>query len=182
MKVSVYIAISLDGYIARENGDLDWLPGSSGDVDPEMSGEDYGYHAFIESIDMLVMGRGTFEKVLSFGPWPYGDKRVVVLSNSMKKLPADLPETVELRSGSAQEIYEALKGSGVKHIYLDGGKTIQGFIDAGLVSEMIITTIPVLIGRGIPLFGPLSRDRRLNHLETQSFKSGLVQSKYAVIS
>jgi dihydrofolate reductase len=179
MKASVYIATSLDGYIAREGGALDWLPGSGGEV--QEGGSDYGYQAFFDSVDVLVMGRNTFETVLSFGQWPYGQKRVVVLSSSLGHLPQEMPETVELRSASPAELWSELQASGARHLYVDGGKTIQGFLNAGLIDELIITTIPVLIGRGIPLFGDLAQDVRLQHLGTEAFESGLVQSKYGVI-
>lgn len=179
MKASVYIATSLDGFIARENGDLDWLPGSQ-PGEGEGSAEDYGFQAFMDSIDVLVMGRNTYEMVLSFGQWPYGNKRVVVLSRSLTQISDKLPKTVELKSGSPSEIAKELQASGAKHLYIDGGKTIQGFLNAGLVQEIIITRIPVLIGQGIPLFGPVNEDLKLQHIETRSFENGFVQSKYQV--
>lgn len=176
MKVSVYIATSLDGFIARENGELDWLPGSDGDSDT--SGEDYGYHEFMDSVDVLVMGRNTFETVLSFGPWSYGDKPVIVLSSQPLQIPDDLSSTVESKSCSPTELVQSLSEAGHQHIYIDGGKTIQGFLNAGLIQELIITRIPVLIGSGIPLFGPLDKDRKLRHINTRTFENGFVQSKY----
>ena len=135
MKKSVYIATSLDGFIARKNGSLDWLPGSDGE---SRGDEDYGYHAFMDSVDVLVMGRNTYELVLSFGEWSYGDKKVIVLSHSLTELSPTLPDTVELLSCSPQELVAQLQTSGVKHIYVDGGKTIQGFLRAGLIDEIII--------------------------------------------
>jgi dihydrofolate reductase len=188
MKGSVYIATSLDGFIARENGALDWLPGSGegesgeGEGDEGESGdEDYGYYEFMESVDVLVMGRKTYEMVLSFGQWPYGDKRVVVLSSKQLQIPDDLAGTVESSSSSPTDLAQQLEESGAKHLYIDGGKTIQGFLNADLIQELIITTIPILIGSGIPLFGPLTGDRKLRHIETRSFKNGFVQSKYQVL-
>ncbi len=181
MKVSVYIATSLDGFIARANGDLDWLPGSDGESAATASGEDYGYHDFMASVDVLVMGRHTFEKVLSFGQWPYGDKRVVVLTNSLSNPGEGLPATVEFASGSPTKIYEELRSAGVEHVYLDGGKTIQAFLDAGLIDELILTRIPVLIGSGIPLFGPLGSDRKLRHIRSEAYANGIVQCHYAVL-
>lgn len=172
MRISVYIATSLDGYIARENGDIDWLDSINSE------GEDYGYNDFIESVDMLVMGRKSFEKVLTFGDWPYGEQRVVVLSASLKVIPEGLPETVSLMKGSPEEIVRQLDKEGIGHVYLDGGLTIQQFLRAGLVDEMIISTIPVLIGAGIALFGELAQDMVFDHMETKTFKSGLVQSRY----
>lgn len=181
MKTSVYIATSLDGFIARENGDLDWLPGSDGaSGDSESSDDDLGFKAFMDSVDVLVMGRNTYEMVLSFGQWPYGNKRVVVLSSKLTQVSDKLSETIELRSCSPTELVKDLLGSGAKHLYIDGGKTIQGFLNAGLIQEIIITRIPVLIGRGIPLFGPIDKDLGLQHIETRSFANGFVQSKYKV--
>jgi dihydrofolate reductase len=179
MKTSVYIATSLDGFIARENGDLDWLPGSDGS-ESESSDEDYGFRTFMDSVDVLVMGRNTYEKVLSFGQWPYGSKRVVILSSKLTQVADNLPKTVEVRSASPIELVKALRESRAGHIYIDGGKTIQGFLNAGLIEEIIITRIPILIGRGIPLFGPLNKDLQLEHIETRSFANGFVQSKYRV--
>ena len=183
MKASVYIATSLDGFIARENGDVDWL--SSGDgqsTNGEAEIGDYGYKAFMDSVDVLVMGRNTYELVLTFGEWPYGDKRVIVLSSSLTELSEDVPDTVSLSSSVPAKLVEELRAAGARHLYIDGGKTIQGFLNAGLIQEMIITRIPVLIGRGIPLFGPVEQDVHLEHLETRSFASGFVQSKYRVLS
>lgn len=186
MKASVYIATSLDGFIARENGDLDWLPGSGegesvehGDDDGDGDG-DLGFQAFMDSVDVLVMGRNTYEMVLSFGQWPYGSTRVVVLSRTLSQISDKMPKTVELKSGPLTEIAKELMESGAKHLWVDGGKTIQGFLNASLIQEIIITRIPVLIGTGIPLFGPLDKDLKLEHLETRSFANGFVQSKYRV--
>jgi dihydrofolate reductase len=176
VKASVYIATSLDGYIARENGEIDWLSGG----DSEGSGEDYGYQEFMDSIDVLVMGRNTYEKVLTFGKWPYGDKPVVVLSSRSLHVPSDIAETVESRSCSPAELVHQLSENGAKHVYIDGGRTIQGFLNAGLIQQIIITRIPILIGGGIPLFGPLHGDVKLRHIETRKFASGLVQSTYEV--
>ncbi len=180
MKASVYIATSLDGFIAREDGSLDWLPGSDGSS-ADGDGEDFGYNAFMESIDVLVMGRNTYETVLSFGQWPYGNKRVVVLSRTLTEVSPDLPDTVAISSLSPAELMKELEKTGAKHLYIDGGKTIQSFLNAGLIQEILITRIPVLIGSGIPLFGPLSNDIRLQHVETNSFANGFVMSKYRVV-
>ena len=176
MRASVYMAISLDGFIARENGDLDWLP-QPGDVE----GEDYGYHAFMDSVDALVMGRTTFEKVRSFGVgWPYGDKPVVVLSRSDYQLPDDLPGSVSVLSGSLTDIVAGLLQHGFNHIYVDGGVTVQHFLRAGLVDRLILTIIPVLLGSGIPLFGRQDGDIRLSLVNHQSWPSGLLQVTYDV--
>lgn len=172
--VSVFIATSLDGFIARPNGDLDWLPTGGG--------EPHGYDEFIASVDALVIGRKTFEKVLTFGAWPYGDKRVVVLSSRSVDLSAARGGVVEQMAGSPTEIISRLAARGAHHIYVDGGITIQRFLQAGIIQRLIITRVPVLIGDGIPLFGTLQRDVRLRHVATQHYPSGLVQSEYAVVA
>lgn len=182
MKASVYIATTLDGFIARENGELDWLPGSDGEILIESENEDFGFNAFMKSIDALVMGRNTYELAVSTGMWPYGDKRVIVLSNTLRKLADEIPKTVELKSELPNDLYNNLKNSGAKHLYIDGGKTIQGFLNSGLINEIIITRVPVLIGAGIPLFGPLNNDKKLKHIETQAYKNGFVQTRYEVIN
>src|ERR1700690_1752485 len=146
IKISVYIASSLDGFIARKNGDIDWLPPVL-----EGSGQDYGYGEFISSIDHLVMGRHTYEKALSFGAWPYPDKEVIVLSSGDPHVPAELADRVEVLNKPPGELLERLAGQGARHVYLDGGKTIQSFLKEGLVDEMTITIIPVLIGEGLSL-------------------------------
>lgn len=176
MKASVNIATSLDGFIARENGELDWLPsGGSGE-----GSEDYGYKAFVDTVDVLVMGRNTYEKVLTFDSWPYGKKPVVVLSHRPLDIPKSIAQSVESMSCTPAELISRLAARGAKHLYIDGGKTIQGFLNAGLIQRLIITRIPVLIGSGISLFGPLQRDIKLRHIETRSFSAGLVQSEYEV--
>ncbi|MBL8061946.1 MAG: dihydrofolate reductase [Anaerolineales bacterium] len=174
IKVSVYIATSLDGFIARQNGDIDWLPaGESGDGD-------FGYAEFMASIDLIVMGRNTFEKVLSFGEWPYA-KKVLVLTSRALTLTPNLTDKVEALPLQPRDLLHELERRGIRHIYLDGGVTIQRFLREGLVSEMIITTIPILIGEGLPLFASLGRDIQLELLESQSFKNGFVQNRYKVL-
>ncbi|MDH5559664.1 MAG: dihydrofolate reductase family protein [Deltaproteobacteria bacterium] len=178
MKASVYIALSLDGYIARTDGGLDWLPGADG---AELSGdEDFGYHQFMDTVDHLVMGRVSFEMVWSFGKWPY-EKPATILSHSLKTLPPELPDSVELRNSSPVDLIEELKGRGRKKLYVDGGKTIQGFLSDGMIDELILTWVPVLIGEGIPLFGPTGRDLELKLLESRSYPNGFVQSRYEVL-
>jgi dihydrofolate reductase len=173
MKVSVFIGTSVDGFIARLNGDLDFLPVGGG--------EPHGYDAFIASVDALVIGRKTFETVLAFPTWPYGDKRVVVLSSRPLDLSGVRGRVVEQMAGPPAEIVAKLAASGAHHLYVDGGITIQRFLRAGLVQRLTITRVPVLIGEGIPLFGSLPRDLRLDHVATQQYPSGLVKSEYAVI-
>ena len=172
MTVSVFIGTSVDGFIARPNGDLDFLPADGG--------EPHGYNEFMASVDALVIGRKTFETVLAYPDWPYGKKRVVVLSSRPVDLSTVRGGVVEQMAGAPDEIVAKLAASGAHHLYVDGGITIQGFLRAGLVQRLIITRVPVLIGDGIPLFGALPRDVRLHHVVTQHYPSGLVKSEYRV--
>jgi dihydrofolate reductase len=174
MKASVFVGTSLDGFIARPNGDFDFLP--------EGGGEPHGYNEFIASVDVIVIGRNTFEKVLTLGPWFYGKKRVVVLGSRPIDLSIVKDGNVEQMSASPAEIVAKLEQSGAKHAYIDGGITVQRFLRAGFIQRLIITHVPVLIGEGIPLFGSLPKDVRLRHVATKSYKSGLVQSEYEVLS
>ena len=173
MTASVFIATSLDGFIARPNGDLDWLP--------EDGGEPHGYDEFIAGVDAIVFGRNTFEKVLTFGAWPYGDKRVVVLSSRPVDLSAAVGGVVEQLAGPPAEIVSQLAATGADDLYVDGGITIQRFLRAGLIQRLIITRVPVLIGEGVPLFGAIPQDIRLHHVSTRHYPSGLVQSEYQVL-
>jgi dihydrofolate reductase len=175
MKISVYIATSVDGFIAREDGSIDWLPTGENEA-----GEDYGYKDFMDSVDALVMGRNTYDMVLSFGSWPYGEKPVVVLCSNPIEIPEAIANTVTGLSGTPSIVVQRLKEKGYKHLYIDGGKTIQGFMKAGLIQNLIITKIPILIGSGISLFGELPHDFRLHHLDTIQFDNGIVQSKYEI--
>jgi dihydrofolate reductase len=177
MKTSVYVGTSLDGFIARRDGSIDWLNEAQSLV-PE--GEDCGYKAFMDSVDALIMGRKTFEQVLTFGPWHYGDTPVVVLSHNPVPIPSHLPDTVSYSSESPGTLLERLSGQGVKHVYVDGGSTIQGFFAESLIDEITITRIPIVIGDGISLFAPMEKDITLTHLNTISYKFGFVQSTYAI--
>src|SRR5712692_9848205 len=171
VKASVFIGTSLDGFIARANGDLDFLPPGGG--------EPHGYDEFMATVDALVIGRKTFETVLTFDTWPYGEKPVFVLS--IRKLaPAPLGAVVEHMSGDPADIVSQLDARGIRHAYVDGGITIQRFLQAGLIQRLIITRVPVLIGAGIPLLGALPRDIALRHVATRQYASGLVQSEYVV--
>jgi dihydrofolate reductase len=174
MTVSVFVGASVDGFIARTNHELDWLPPGGG--------EPHGYNEFFASVDAIVIGRNTFEKALTMGPWGYGKKRVVVLSSRPVDLSAAKGGVVEQMSGSPAQIVSQLAASGAHHLYVDGGITIQRFLRAGLVHRLIITRVPVLIGDGIPLFGTLPHDIRLHHVATRDFPIGLVQSEYRIDS
>ncbi|MCU7916286.1 MAG: dihydrofolate reductase family protein [Candidatus Thiodiazotropha sp. (ex Gloverina cf. vestifex)] len=177
MKASVYIATSLDGFIARKDDGLDWLDKANAIVP---KGEDCGYHAFMDSVDTLIMGRKTYEKVLSFGQWPYEEKPVVVLSSHSIVFPPGLPNTLSHSSESTRDLLERLSKAGVTHVYIDGGNTIQRFLSVGLIDEITITVIPVILGDGIPLFGPLEKDIHLSHIRTHVFDFGFVQTTYSV--
>lgn len=172
----IFIATSLDGFIARPDGAIDWLPGL--DSDP---GENYGYDAFIASIDGIVMGRNSFEKVLSFGEWPY-PKPLVVLSRALdaSSLREDLKGKVEFSSLSPVDLMKSLAERGWSRVYVDGGQVIQSFLRERLIADMVLTRVPLLLGKGLPLFGPLDSDVTLSHVETRAYPSGLVQSRYIV--
>lgn len=174
MIASVFVGTSVDGFIARLNGSFDFLP--------EGGGEPHGYNEFFASVDVLVIGRKTFEVVLTLPEWPYRDKKVIVLSTrklDFSKAPAGL---VEQMRGSPREIVSKLEARGIRHVYVDGGITVQRFLRDGLIQRLIITRVPVLIGEGIPLFGSLPKDVRLEHVKTQHYPSGLVKTEYRVIS
>lgn len=175
---SVFIAISLDGFIARADGSIDWLGAANARVP---AGEDCGYAEFMSGIDAMLMGRHTFELARSFGNWPYGSTPVIVLSSTMAALPAGTPDSVSLASAPPAAMVSTLSGQGVRRVYVDGGVTIQRFFGAGLIDDLTITTIPVLIGAGRPLFGPLAADVRLEHQSTRAFDFGFVQSRYRVV-
>jgi dihydrofolate reductase len=171
MKTSIFVGTSLDGFIARADGNLDFLH--------ETGGEPHGYDEFMATVDALVMGRKTFEAVLTFASWPYGAKPVFVLSAFPLPSPPEGAK-VQRMSGDPADIVAQLEARGHRHIYVDGGVTIQRFLQAGLIDRLIITRVPMLIGSGIPLFGPLQHDIRLKHVATRQFQSGLVQSEYSV--
>lgn len=165
----VYIGTSLDGFIARPDGDIDWLNERGAQAG------DMGYEAFMAGIDTLVMGRNTYEKILTFSFWPYEGKRVAVLST---QLTTDDANVAVYRSLEA--LLEGLATGGAKNVYVDGGQIVQTFLREGILDELIITTAPVLLGTGIPLFGRLDRDMDLAHRETRALGAGFVQSIYTV--
>jgi len=175
VKATVFCGASVDGFIARANGGLDFLPEDA---------EPHGYDELIASVDTIVVGRNTFEIVLSFDAWPYGTKRVVVLSSRPLDLSTAIARggVVEQMGGEPAEIVARLAESGAGHLYVDGGVTIQRFLRAGLIDRLVVTRVPVLIGEGIPLFGSLPHDVRLRHLATRSYPSGLVQTEYEVLA
>ena len=172
MIASVFVGTSLDGFIARPNGAFDFLPADGG--------EPHGFEEFLASVDAVVMGRNTFDIVLPLQPWPYGDKRIVVLSNRPLNLSITSGSAIEQMAGPPEQIVSQLAARGIQHIYVDGGITIQRFLRAGLIQRLTITRVPVLIGEGIPLFGSLPHDIQLHHITTRHYPSGLVSSEYHV--
>ena len=173
----VFIAVSLDGYIARQDGDIDWL------LQRDDPTEEHGYTAFIADKEWIVMGRGSYEKVLTFKEWPY-DRPVLVLSRQLADTPVPeaLKGKVQFSRLTPKEVLNDLAAQNVQRVYLDGGQVIQSFLREGLVADIVITTVPVLLGSGKPLFGSLSRDINLTLLSSRSFPSGLVQSHYRLMS
>jgi dihydrofolate reductase len=171
MKSIVYIGTSLDGFIATTDGDFDWLS--------QFANEDaiQSYEKFMNRIDAIVIGRGTFEKVLGFPSWPYA-KKTFVLSASIKELPETLRDKATLLSMKPKELINYLSGMGFSTIYVDGGKVIQEFLKEDLIDELIISKVPVLIGSGIPLFGFLDGKLQFKHIRTEVQSNGLVRSYY----
>ena len=171
MKTSVFCGISVDGFLARHDGTLDFL--EHGGQEP------HGYEEFMAEIDILVWGRNTYEVVLGFGgDWPFLKPVVVLSSNEIKTPPTGA--AVEHLSGDPKDIITQLEARGFEHAYVDGGITIQRFLRAGLIDRLIATRVPVLIGEGIPLFGSLDRDILLEHVETRTYKTGLVRTEYRI--
>lgn len=174
MIVSAFIATSVDGYIARLNHDIDWLHSSE-----SVENEDYGYDAFMSSVTVVVMGRKTFQKILTFDQWPYTKQRIIVLSNTLKENISHITEEVEFFDGSVNDLIDLLALEGEHHVYVDGSIAIQSFIAENLLNEITITTIPILLGEGIPLFGGgFFEDVKLDHIETKAFANGFVQTNY----
>ncbi|WP_404442712.1 dihydrofolate reductase family protein [Sutcliffiella horikoshii] len=172
-KVIVYIAQSVDGYIAKKDDDISWLS------IVDAPGEDYGYGEFVENIDTVIMGRRTYEKVLSFGmEFPHKERKTYVLSNS--KNGSD--DNVEYYSGDVRELINTISSNSGKHIFVDGGaEVIKEFVRRDLIDEYVISTIPILIGNGVRLFKGTERENKLELVESNSFPSGLVQNRYKVV-
>jgi dihydrofolate reductase len=171
MKSKVYIGTSLDGFIARKNGDFSWLSQFANDEAIK------AYEEFINTVDAIVIGKGTFEKVLTFPSWPY-TKKVFVLSTSLKEVPGSVKEKVIILSMQPKDLLSYLSGLGILNIYIDGGSVIQNFLKEDLVDELIIAKAPILIGSGIPLFNYLDIDLQFRHIKTQVQTNGLVRSYY----
>ncbi|USX18102.1 dihydrofolate reductase family protein [Oxalobacteraceae bacterium OTU3REALA1] len=171
----VFIATSLDGYIARSDGDIDWL------LERDDPAEDHGYADFIADKEMIVMGRGSYEKALSFDKWHY-DRPVLVLSKQLagRPVPSSLQGKVRFSDLSPVETMRELAEQNVRRVYVDGGQVVQSFLREGLIEDMVVTTVPVLIGAGKPLFGALPGDVDLTLVSSRAFPSGLVQTTYRI--
>lgn len=176
MNISVFIATSLDGYIARRDGNIDWLMEAS----EAAKDEDMGYESFMAMSDYLIMGRNSFEKVLSFESWPYAGEKVIVVSKTLSALESK-PEGVEFFSGELEDLVARLRDEKCQQLYIDGGRLIQSFLAKNLITDMTITTTPILLGSGLSLFGDLSKDIKLKLEFSKSFPSGFIQSKYRVL-
>ena len=167
-KISIYIATSIDGYIAKKDGNLDWLQyGHTGD-------EDYGFKKFFNSIDALILGRNTYQVVSSFDEWPYKEKRVIVLSTNLK----NVRKEAELFCGELPELLLKLHSENIKHVWVDGGITVSKFLEAGFVDELTVSIIAMVLGSGIPLFSVMNREHKCHLIASQAYPSGLVQLKY----
>lgn len=177
VKCSVYVGASVDGFIAGPGGDIEWL------MRPEYSNPETAgltYDAFIATVDTIVMGRNTFEKALTFEPWPYEKNPVVVLSTRAVDVPVDLGGKVRVDSGPPGQLVDRLASEGVRHAYVDGGITIQRFLQAGRIDEITVTYLPIVLGSGIPLFGSIGVEVPLRLIESTAFRNGFVQVRYAV--
>ena len=173
MRLSVFCGLSVDGFLARPDDTLDFL--HTGEQEP------HGFKEFLASVDVIVIGRRTFDVVLKLGHLAlYGKKPVVVLSGRRPDFSSAIDGVVEQMSGEPGEIVTRLEARGFQHVYVDGGLTIQQFLAAGFIDRLVITRVPVLIGEGIPLFGPVPRDIPLHHVATRSYNGGLVQSEYEI--
>lgn len=169
-KISVYIATSLDGYIAGPNGELDWLN------IVHSPDEDYGFQIFFSSIDAIVLGRKTYETVCSFSDWPYKEKRVFVLSNSLETVNNEC----ELFRGEISDLVSKLHREGLEHVWVDGGVTISHFLQHKLVDQITLTIFPILLGSGIRLFHQLPQ-MQCHLISSEAYPSGLVQQNYEIL-
>ena len=182
-KISFFVATSLDGFIAKKDGSIDWIKNS---IERFPSNQDNGYQTFIESIDIIVMGRNTFETVITLDKWPYENKQVMVLTSmvltSMKlDIPLQLNNKVSVSSASPTELINKLSNENIKNVYVDGGITIQNFLSCKLVDEITITIFPIILGEGRPLFGPVINEILLEPIKKIVFDNRFVQLKYRII-
>ncbi|MGD9897892.1 MAG: dihydrofolate reductase family protein [Calditrichaceae bacterium] len=178
VKCSVYIATSIDGYIAKPDGGIEWLD------NPEYSGVELkglDYDDFIATVDAIVMGRNSYEKVRTFGFWPYEKIPVIILTNRQMVIPKELTGKIRVENQAPKQLVSILGEEGYKHLYIDGGITIQGFLRAGLIDEITITRIPILLGSGIPLFGELEKEIPMRLISVSGSDNGFVQVRYEIV-
>ena len=166
--VCVYIAVSLDGYIARADGSIDWLDAM------QWPGEDYGYAEFFAAIDTIVLGRATYDQVLTFGDWPFAGRQVVVLTHR----PLASKHGERGHDGALVPLLRSLAAAGARRVYLDGGEAIRQGLRDDLVDEITLSVVPILLGDGRPLFDRGLPESGWTLLSTRGFASGLVQSHY----
>lgn len=184
MKCSVFIATSVDGFIAKTNGSIDWLH-TAGNSNADMGEQaDMGWAECLATHDCLIMGRNTMQVIsdMNLTPerWPYGDMRIVVLSNTLKEAPENMKDKVEMYSGDLNVLMSKLEDEGHKSVYVDGGTTVQAFINLKLIDEITISRAPILLGEGIPLFGKIANDIKLEQAEATVFANDFIQVKYTV--
>lgn len=172
----VFVATSLDGFVARSDGSLDFLASPDVAADPE----DYGFAEFVSGVDAMVMGRVTYETVLGFAEWPYPGLRVIVPSRTLVPRTGSGPGEVQITGESPGDLFDRLGAEGVRRVYVDGGKLVAAYLEAGLIREITVTRVPVLLGDGISLFARSDSERRLTHLDTRSWANGFVRSRYRV--
>lgn len=184
MKCSVYIATSADGFIATKEGGVDWLH-TAGDQAADMTGEDMGFQAFMDAVDCMIMGRKCMQMIANMNltdeQWPYGDTRIIVLSNTLQQAPENMRNRVEMYGGDITMLLATLEHDGFKHAYIDGGVTIQTFLNLQLIDEMTITRAPLLLGEGIPLFAKTTQPIKLENAQVSVFANNFIQEKYSVI-
>jgi dihydrofolate reductase len=173
-RTSTFVGISLDGYLARLDGSIDWLK--------PFEGTEHGYTAFFATVDTLVIGRGTYEFVLgmlrSGMPWPYDGKRCVVMTHR----PVEGQHQESAFAGEPRALLEELGEQGARHVYVDGGVVIRSFLAGGLLDQLTISVVPVLIGKGIPLFGGIELESGLVLEQATSFENGIAQLRYRVLA
>lgn len=184
MKCSVFIATSVDGFIAKTDGSVDWLHSSGNGKTLPDKHADMGFNDYITSVDCMVMGRKCMETISNMNltpeQWIYGNLKIIVLSNTLKEAPANLKDKVEMYSGDIKTLILNLKNQGYKHAYIDGGTTIQSFINMKMITEMTITKAPILLGEGIPLFGRIVQPLKLENTKAIAFENDFLQMKYTV--
>ena len=184
MKCSIFIAVSADGYIATEDGGVEWLD-LAGKQNVDLGDQaDMGFNRFIANVDCMIMGRNCMEKLASFNlspeQWPYGDQRLIALSSTIKQPPENLKNQVEMYTGDIPSLISQLKSDGYQHAYIDGGATITSFLNLKLINNMCITQVPVMLGSGIPLFGKMDVQIRLENAKAVVFANDFIQFHYSV--